>query len=92
MTIGATVSTPAMRRTASICSPERSPPRLIPDMAPVPAPLTVICPVANSRPPPTSRESFSERPPRRIRAATPMAMPPAVSALRIVRRRSSRSA
>ena len=54
---------------------------------PLPAPLTVICPVAKSRPPPTSRSIFSARAPSSTSAATPMAMPAAVSALRTRRRR-----
>jgi hypothetical protein len=64
----------------------------MPVMAPVPAPLTVIWPVAKSRPPATRRESFSESAPRSTRAATPIAIPASVSTLRSGRRRRLRIA
>ena len=92
MTIGATAATPSIVSSARSCSAVSNPPRVIPLSAPVPAPLTVTWPVAKSRPPSTSRLIFSESAPSRTRAATPMAMPPVVSALRTRRRLSSRSA
>ena len=57
-----------------------------------PAPLTVICPEPKSRPPWTSRLVFSDSAPSSTRAITPIAIPPAVSAVRAAWRRSSRIA
>ncbi len=92
ITIGATAATPSTSGSAFSCSPESRAPRIIPPGAPpLPAPLTVICPVAKSRPPLTRRSIFSASAPSNTRAATPMAMPAAVSALRTRRRPSSRT-
>ena len=92
ITIGATAPTPSTRGSAASWSAVRSAPRSMPPVAPpLPAPLTVIWPIAKSRPPLTSRSIFSVSAPRRTSAATPMAMPVAVSVLRRRRRPSSRT-